>query len=106
MREYVVTTTWRFDQDFEDAFDYYESRVGPQSARRFLEEFDGFCRLVSALPAHGAPLGDSGLRWRKIGMFIAVYCVREEECDVLLLRLYHVASNWRGRSLGVDQNEE
>ena len=52
------------------------------------------------LPGHGSLIGDSGLRWRQLGVFIAVYQVDEAGSVVTLLRLYHLSTNWRYHILG------
>lgn len=95
MSAHEVLTTERFERDLEDAAHYYLEQSGPLSAGRFLDDYDSFVSLVAAFPGHGSPIGDSGLRWRKLGVFVAVYCEREEDGAILLLRLYHISSNWK-----------
>ena len=73
MSELRVRATERFVQDLEDSTSYYLERAGEQSARRFLDEYDRFCNLVSAFPGYGSPVGDTDLCWRKVGVFVAVY---------------------------------
>jgi plasmid stabilization system protein ParE len=99
--ELHVRATDRFAQDLEDSASYYLERAGMQAARRFLDEYEKFCSLVSAFPGYGSPVGDTDLRWRKVGVFIAVYRVFAEEGEVVLLRLYYLSSNWRKHALGI-----
>ena len=101
MREYDLRATERFAQDLEDSVTYYLERVGESGARRFLDEYDTFCDLVSAFPGYGSQVGDTGLRWRKIGVFIAVYSENAEEGEVVLLRLFYLSSTWRSKALDI-----
>lgn len=97
---YEVVAAAAFEGDLADARDYYLDQAGPRSASRFLDSYDAFCGLVAQLPGHGAPVGDSGLRWRQLGVFVAVYAVDEEPCRVTLLRLLYLRSSWWARLEG------
>ena len=97
---YRVGVTDAFADDIEEAVTYCEMQSGKQSAARFLKRYDSFLELVSALPGHGSPIGDSGLRWRQLGVFVAVYQADEAGSVVTLLRLYHLSTNWRYYILG------
>jgi plasmid stabilization system protein ParE len=97
---YEVVVTPSFEKDLDAAVRYYLEQSGPISAGRLMDEFDSFRRLVAALPGHGSRVGDSGLRWRRLGVFVAVYGVDDDERVVTLLRLYYVSSDWRRRVLG------
>ena len=80
--------------------------VGERSARRFLDEYDKFCNLVSVFPGYGSPVGDTSLRWRRVGVFVAVYSEDDEAGEVVLLRLYYLSSNWRRRALGISREAD
>lgn len=97
--EYSVRTASAFEDDLDRAVSYYLRQSGPQSATRFLDEYDSFRETVSLLPGHGTPVGDSGLRWRPIGVFVVIYMVAEQDRSVMLLRLYYLSSNWKERIL-------
>ena len=97
---YRVEVTDAFADDIEEAVTYCETQSGKQSAARFLQRYDSFLELVFMLPGHGSLIGDSGLRWRQLGVFIAVYQVDEAGSVVTLLRLYHLSTNWRYHILG------
>lgn len=106
---YDVVATSLFEADLDSAVAYYLEQAGPRSAARFLDKYDAFRGLVAALPGHGSPVGDSGLRWRQLGMFVMVYSVRpvkpesqsgERGGTVTLLRLYYVSQGWHRRVLG------
>lgn len=97
---YQVVVANAFADDIEEAVTYYETQSGKKSAARFLEKYDSFLGLVSRLPGHGPLIGDSGLRWRQLGVFIVVYRVDEANNLVTLLRLYYLSTNWRYRILG------
>ena len=103
MRELSVRATNAFLKDLEAAATYHLENAGPISASRFLDEYDSFRSLVSTFPGHGSPVGDSGLRWRKVGAFVAVYVEDSSSQEVLLLRLYYMTSNWRARTEGDDR---
>lgn len=66
---YQVVVANAFADDIEEAVTYYETQSGKKSAARFLEKYDSFLGLVSRLPGHGPLIGDSGLRWRQLGVF-------------------------------------
>lgn len=97
---YKVVVANAFADDIEEAVTYYETQSGKKSAARFLEKYDSFLELVSRLPGHGPLIGDSGLRWRQLGVFIVVYKVDEANSLVILLRLYYLSTNWRYHILG------
>ena len=99
-RSYEVRATESFAADLSESCAYYLEHAGKRSAGRVLDEYDSFCRLAADVPGHGAPIEGTSLRWRKVGVFIAVYDVDDETRVVTLLRLYHVSSNWRSRALG------
>ena len=100
MNDLRVRATERFAQDLEDSVAYYLERAGEQSALRFLDEYDKFCSLVSSFPGYGSVVGDTDLRWRKVGVFVAVHRVDADKEEVVLLRLYYLSSNWRKHALG------
>jgi plasmid stabilization system protein ParE len=104
--ELRVRATSRFAQDLEDSASYYLERAGEQAARRFLDEYDKFCTLVSAFPGYGSLVGDTDLRWRKVGVFIAVYREDADGGEVVLLRLYYLSSNWRKHALGISRDAD
>ena len=106
MSELRVRATECFAQDLEDSASYYLERAGEQGARRFLDEYDRFCNLVSAFPRYGSPVGDTDLRWRKVGVFVATYRENTDEGEVMLLRLYYLSSNWRKHALGITHNTD
>ncbi len=99
-----MRATEHFAQDLEDSTSYYLERAGKKSALHFLEEYDRFCSLVSAFPGYGSPVGDTDLRWRKVGVFIAVYREDTDKGEVVLLRLYYLSSNWRIHALGISRD--
>ena len=99
LREYRLKATELFAQDLEDSAAYYLEQVGEAGASRFLDEYDKFCNLVVAFPGYGSLVGDTGLRWRKIGVFAAVYSEDAEEREIVLLRLYYPSSTWRRKAL-------
>lgn len=101
MSRHEVVATKRFECDLEDAARFYLEQSGVLSARLFLDDYDSFVNLAAAFPGHGSPIGESGLRWRKLGVFVVVYC-EQEDGAVLLLRLYHISSNWRHRIEGLE----
>jgi plasmid stabilization system protein ParE len=98
-RNYEVRATASFAADLRESTAYYLERAGERSAGRFLEDYEGFCRLAAAVPGHGSLIADTSLRWRKVGAFIAVYDVDDGARTVTLLRLYHMSANWRPRAL-------
>lgn len=100
LRSYQVVVADAFADDLEQALIYYERQSGPQSAECFLGKYDSFIELVSRIPGHGSLIGDSGLRWRQLDVFIAVYEEDEIEHVVTVLRLYYLSTNWRHRILG------
>lgn len=100
-RNYEVVATASFAADLDESTAYYLEHAGIRSASRFLDDYESFCRLVAALPGHGSSIADTPLRWRRVGAFIAVYTVDDENRAVTLLRLYHISSNWRSRALGL-----
>ena len=106
MRELAVRATDRFAQDLDDSVAYYLEHAGEQSARHFLDEYDKFCDLVSAFPGYGSIVGDTDLRWRKVGVFVAVYSRDADAGEVVLLRLYYLSSNWRREVLGTPNTME
>lgn len=98
--EFDVVTTEAFADDLDEAVSYYLEQSGPNSAGRFLQLYDSFVDLVGRLPGHGSKVGDSGLRWRKLGVFVAIYAIEDTAHTVTLLCLYYLSSNWRQRLLG------
>ena len=100
LREPAVRATGRFAQDLDDSVKYYLEHAGERSARRFLDEYDKFCDLVSTFPGYGPVVGDTDLRWRKVGVFVAVYSTDADAGEVVLLRLYYLSSDWRREVLG------
>ena len=106
MGELRVRATERFVRDLEDSASYYLERAGEQGARRFLDEYDRFCNLVSTFPGYGSHVGDTDLRWRKVGVFVAVYREDADKGEVVLLRLYYLSSNWRRHALGISHNAD
>lgn len=106
MSELRVKATEQFAQDLEDSASYYLESVGEQGARRFLDEYDRFCNLVSAFPGYGSAVGDTDLRWRKIGVFVAVYLEVADKGEVVLLRLFYLSSNWRKHALGIPRDTD
>ena len=106
MRELAVRATNQFAQDLEDSVSYYLDHAGERSARHFLDEYDKFCDLVSTFPGYGSPVGDTTLRWRRVGVFVAVYSEDADAGEVLLLRLYYLSSNWRRHVLGIAQEAD
>ncbi|MDO4797007.1 MAG: type II toxin-antitoxin system RelE/ParE family toxin [Coriobacteriales bacterium] len=101
MRELGVRATDLFSRDLENAAAYYLQRAGERSASRFLSSFDEFCHLVAVFPGYGALVGDTELRWRKLGAFVAIYYEDKEAGEVILLRLYYISSDWRHLALGI-----
>lgn len=97
---YSVLATAAFEHDLDEAVAYYLEQSGPRSAASFLGRYDSFRDLVAVLPGHGSRVGDSGLRWRKLGTFVVIYAADEERQEVQLLRLYYISSDWRHRLLG------
>ena len=106
MGERRLRATARFAQDLEDSASYYLEHAGKQGARRFLDDYDKFCNLVSAFPGYGSPVGNTDLWWRKVGVFVAVYREDTTKEEVLLLRLYYLSSNWRKHALGISRNAD
>lgn len=104
-RNYEVRATASFAADLSDSTAYYLERSGRHSASHFLDDYEGFCRLVASLPRYGSAIADTSLRWRKVGVFIAVYEVDDETRTVTLLRLYHMSANWQSRALRLDLAE-
>ena len=100
LNDYKVEVADAFADDVDEAVTYYETQSGKQSAARFLERYDSFLELVSTLPGHGSLVGDSGLRWRQLGVFVVIYKVDESEGVVTLLRLYYLSTNWCYHILG------
>lgn len=97
---YEVMASEAFVDDLEDATSYYLEQSGPHSASRFLRAYDSFVDLLGTLPRHGSKVGESGLWWRKVGAFIAIYAIDDATRSVTLLRLYYLTSDWRRRVLG------
>lgn len=93
-----VRATDSFAADLDSSTAYYLEQAGPRSGARFLDEYEGFCRLAASVPGHGSRIEDTTLRWRKIGVFIAVYDVDDDLRTVTLLRLYYMSMNWRSRA--------
>lgn len=106
LHERGVRATSHFAQDFEDAVAYYLERVGKNSALKFLAEYDRFRSLVASLPGYGPVVGDTNLRWRKLGAFVAIYYENTSSDEIVLLRLYHLSSNWRSHVLGILPTDE
>lgn len=106
MSELTVRATDQFAQDLEDSATYYLERAGAHAAARFLDEYDKFCNLVSVFPGYGSLVGDTGLRWRKVGAFVAVYRADAEQGEVVLLRLYYLSADWRKRALGIPRDAD
>lgn len=96
---YRLLATAAFEGDLDAAVTYYLEQAGPKSAARFLDKYDTFCELAATLPRHGSLIGDSGLRWRQLDVFIVVYSIDDEEGLASLLRLYYLSSDWRARTL-------
>lgn len=95
---YRVEVTESFRDDLEAAVAYYREASGPRSAARFLTSYESFVDLVEQIPGHGTPIEDTPLRWRKVGVFIAVYLASEDPGTVMLLRLFYMSSNWRSHA--------
>lgn len=98
--KFEVVASAAFADDLEDATSYYLEQSGPNSAARFLRAYDSFVDLLGTLPRHGSKVGESGLRWRKLGIFVAIYAIDDASHTVTLLRLYYLTSDWRRRVLG------
>lgn len=100
-RKYEVAATASFASDLDAAVGYYLEQSGPKSAGRFLASYESFARLLSNVPGHGTPIEGAQLRWRKVGVFIAVYEVDDEAMAVSLLRLYYISSDWHPLAKGL-----
>lgn len=92
---YAVETTASFESALDEAVRYYLGQVGPRAASRFLDGYAELCVVLGAFPCHGSPVGDSGLRWRSLGAFTAVYEIDEGLGCVRLMELHYSRSDWR-----------
>ena len=98
-RKHEVKATDAFYEDLDAAVDHYVNQAGPRSATRFLSSYESFARLLESVPGHGTPVEGTRLRWRKVGVFIAVYDTDDEARSVMLLCLFYLSSNWRPRAM-------
>ena len=94
---HVVEATASFERSLGEAVGYYVTQTVPGSASSFLDKYAELCVLLGAFPRHGSPVGDSGLWWRSLGVFTAVYDIDNEIGHVRLLELHYSKSNWRWR---------
>lgn len=92
---YEVVASGSFEDDLAVATSYMFEQGGLTSARRFLDRYAELRLLLGVFPGHGLPVGASGLRWRELRPFTAVYEYSEETHQVTLLRLHYHSSNWR-----------
>lgn len=99
LSEAAVETTEQFEDDLDQAIRYYLEQSGPRSATRLLDEYDSFRETVALFPKHGTRLGESQIRWRALGVFVAIYFEDEDEEKATLLRLYYLSPNWKTRIL-------
>ena len=99
MEHFSVKVTGAFEQDLAIAYGYYQTQAGPQSANRFLDEYDLTVERLSVMPSAAVKLAQTGYLWCPIGSFTAVFSIDDDNHIVYLLRLFYMSSNWKHRIL-------
>ena len=100
MARYSVAASAPFEDDLDAAVSWRLREVGPASAARLLDAYDGLVGTVGSFPGLGTALPGSDLRWMPLERFVAVYSVDDGAGEVILLRLFHMSADWRSRILG------
>lgn len=88
----AVCVTQSFRDDAALVLGFYVHRIGTAPPAGWNERLDALCRLVGIEPHQGVRLTGRNLRWRRVGSFVAIYHVDDDEKVATLLRLYNKAS--------------
>lgn len=99
MMTFEVKATAHFEEDLTSAYRYYQRQAGPNSAAKFLDEYDLTVSRLQTMPTAAVKIGDTELHWCPIGSFTAVFSIDSKKKIVVLKRLFYMTSNWKRRIL-------
>ena len=100
MMNYIIHIAQTAERDISHAADYIEFVLkNPQAADHLLGEIQRQVSSLSQFPAKHPLIDDKilsswGVRFIKVGNYLAFYTISEEEKRVTVVRFLYAKSNW------------
>lgn len=96
---YEVTISPLFREDFYAEVDWLLVNSTTRFVSSFLKDYDDAINRLADFPEWFSPIAGTHYRWFAIGKCVAIYKIIKKNRQVLILRLYNMAQDWRNEIL-------